>query len=36
VVALRWLPGRVRSEAPAEPDAAAERPPASDRVLVEA
>jgi MFS transporter, DHA2 family, multidrug resistance protein len=36
VVALRWLPGRVSSAAPAQPKVAAEQPPTSDRVLVEA
>jgi hypothetical protein len=36
VVALRWLPGRVPSVAPAPPEVAADERPASDRVLVEA
>jgi DHA2 family multidrug resistance protein-like MFS transporter len=36
VVALRWLPGRVRSVAATLPEVAADEQPASDRVLVEA
>jgi len=37
VVALRWLPGRVRSVAPVQPEvAAADEYPTSDRVLVQA
>lgn len=36
VVALRWLPGQVRSAVPALPKVAADEQPASDRVLVEA
>jgi predicted MFS family arabinose efflux permease len=36
VVALRWLPGRVRPMAPALPEVAADQQATSDRVLVEA